>query len=313
MIRDVMDAAQPCGLEIHPGKTKILHNMQERRPRSNPEQTVVNGSYIEILPYSATQKYLGRQITFRDPTTTEIESRINAAWKKFGLFKHELTTRSYSLGDRLRLFNGVVSPTLLYGAGSWAMTTPLETRVRATQRCMLRMILGSQRRRVQENGTEASDNNQSDGPNDTSDSESSTTDSNDTSTSTTPSSHAQNNVEPWQEWIRRTTRHIVQYYHDLGYEDWCVQQRRRQWRLLMAVLTDDKGKWNRKALLWEPTATNARAKRLPHRPKKRWVDDLTEYFLTAHGQHWLHFGGSMDELEDDYVYHTTSTISPVTE
>eukprot|EP00959_Pyramimonas_sp_CCMP1952_P227305 4752402-Pyramimonas_sp.AAC.1 len=92
MIRDVMDAAQPTGLEIHPGKTKILHNVEHRRPGGHPEHTPINGQNIEVLPFDGVQKYFGRNITCCNPAATEVESRIKAAWKKFGLFKQELTS-----------------------------------------------------------------------------------------------------------------------------------------------------------------------------------------------------------------------------
>ena len=101
-----------------------------------PEQTNVNGMNIEILPYSSSQKYLGRRFTFQDPTRNEIESRIAAGWKKFCLLKHELTTKTYSIKDRLRLFHGTVTPTVLYGCSSWTLTVELKMlmiRERTTQ------------------------------------------------------------------------------------------------------------------------------------------------------------------------------------
>ena len=42
----------------------------------------------------------------------------------------------------MRLFNAVIMPTMLYGIHSWAMTTERRQRVRATQRRMMRTILG---------------------------------------------------------------------------------------------------------------------------------------------------------------------------
>ena len=42
----------------------------------------------------------------------------------------------------MRLFNATITPTMLYGSGSWAMTSERRQRVRATQRRMMRTILG---------------------------------------------------------------------------------------------------------------------------------------------------------------------------
>ena len=55
-------------------------------------------------------KYLGRKLTFWNPHQIEIESRIAAGLRKFYSFKQELTSPCYSLNDRLRLFQGVVTP-----------------------------------------------------------------------------------------------------------------------------------------------------------------------------------------------------------
>merc|ERR1711924_48957 len=78
----------------------------------------------------------------------EIDNRIAAAWKKFYTFKQELTTKSYSLKGRLRLFHGTVPPTILCGSAAWIMMVELENRLRRTQRQMLRMMLNSTRRQI---------------------------------------------------------------------------------------------------------------------------------------------------------------------
>ena len=71
-------------------------------------------------------------------------------WRKFYALKQELTSRRYSLSDRLRLCEGVVTPTLLYGCEAWTMTTEIENRLRRTQRHMLRMIFQTPRRIIKQ-------------------------------------------------------------------------------------------------------------------------------------------------------------------
>jgi len=148
MLADVCAGAENVGLQLHPDKTKILHNIQRRRPTTQPEHVQVCELNIEVLPFSASQKYLGRKLTFHQPTDTEVESRIAIAWKKFYMLKQELTTKSYSLKGRLRLFHGTITPTVLYGSASWTLTTELSNRLRRTQRQMLRMIVSTPRRRT---------------------------------------------------------------------------------------------------------------------------------------------------------------------
>ncbi|CAK0856403.1 unnamed protein product [Prorocentrum cordatum] len=129
MISDVRSVALTTGLEIHPDKTKLLHNLRDRKPTTAPEFPVVDGMQIEVLFFSGTQKYLGRQSTFCDQAEVEIESRIKAAWKKFGLFKQELTAKAYSAHDRLRLFNDVVGATMLYGCAPWTLTAEMDCKI----------------------------------------------------------------------------------------------------------------------------------------------------------------------------------------
>ena len=62
--------------------------------------------------------------------------------------KQELTGKHYSLNSRLKLFNAVIMPTVLYGSKCWTFSKQLESILRTTQRKMLRMILGQGRRRV---------------------------------------------------------------------------------------------------------------------------------------------------------------------
>ena len=103
------------GLQLHPEKTKIISSTnREHRPRQKFAQ--VGDMKVEVLPRNGKIKYLGRQITFENATVVELSSRIKAAWAKFMQYKSELTTKSYSLSDRLRLFEAVVTPTVLYGS-----------------------------------------------------------------------------------------------------------------------------------------------------------------------------------------------------
>eukprot|EP00959_Pyramimonas_sp_CCMP1952_P123044 2572153-Pyramimonas_sp.AAC.1 len=67
-----------------------MHNMEDRASRTTPEYTDVGGLSIEVLPFAGTRKCLGRVFTFSDSAEVEVEARIKAAWKKFGIFKSEL-------------------------------------------------------------------------------------------------------------------------------------------------------------------------------------------------------------------------------
>eukprot|EP00973_Karenia_brevis_P093120 12415722-Karenia_brevis.AAC.1 len=148
MLTDLKDAASQVGLELHPDKTKILTNASKRTGRPTNKQVQINDVSIEILAREKSTKYLGRLITFNEPQETEIDHRIRQAWAKFMKFKQELTNKYYSLKQRIRLFESVVTPTMLYGCQTWTMTDPLEGKIRRCQRRMLRMMLDVKRRQT---------------------------------------------------------------------------------------------------------------------------------------------------------------------
>ena len=78
----------------------------------------------------------------------ELQNRIARGWAKFGVYKSELTDKRYPLKQRLRLFESIITPTVLYGSGSWAMTVERERVLQSAQRRMMRKILGSGRKEM---------------------------------------------------------------------------------------------------------------------------------------------------------------------
>ena len=123
MICDFKRSTEKVGLKIHPEKTKILSNQISYIRK----EVTINNIKVEVLPASECAKYLGQTITFQQQETTEIRSRIRAAWASFYRYKQELTSKSHPLQHRLRLFNMVISPTLSYASGTWILTRKDDT------------------------------------------------------------------------------------------------------------------------------------------------------------------------------------------
>ena len=49
MLTDVHEGAKNVGLQLHPDKTKIFHNVTRRRPRQQPEHVQISDLSIEVL------------------------------------------------------------------------------------------------------------------------------------------------------------------------------------------------------------------------------------------------------------------------
>ena len=223
---------------------------------------------IEILPCDGSTNYLGRMINFSDYTNTEVEHRIAQAWKKFSVHRAELTNRNYSINQRIRLFDGIVTPTALYGSAIWALTKNQDLKLLRTQRRMLRIILGHGRRRIQhhtstssnasvQQGRDAEDNDEDD-------------------------------LEPWVDWIVRVTREAEARLTQCKIEDWVVTQRRYKWQWAAHIASMDHDRWSFLAARWNPDSQLS-AKRAQGKPKTRWQDNISQ-FLRQHGSYeeWLY-------------------------
>jgi len=71
-----------------------------------------------------------------------LDHRIFCGWMKFGALTRTLTNRKISIRLRLRLFDACVSTSVLYSLSSTPLTGDQLQRLDATQRIMVRKIIG---------------------------------------------------------------------------------------------------------------------------------------------------------------------------
>jgi hypothetical protein len=254
--------AASCGLLLHPDKTKILANAVHGRGRPRRKHASVNDMEIEIIPFASSLKYLGRLVGFDKPHHDELEHRIRQAWKAFMAHKSELTCKAYSLRDRLRLFDSIVGPTVLYGSASWCLTKESQVLLQRTQRKMLRMILGSPRRRIVRHDGDAGDRDSEDDG------------------GTSCETDVGDDLEPWQDWLARTTRAAEAQLQKYKLETWATAWRRRVWRWAARIATYHHDRWAWKAARWEPELSPLAKGRQPHRQRKRWSDDIVKFLVS---------------------------------
>ena len=234
---------------------------------------------VEVLPFNGNTKYLGRKLTCDDYHKTELNNRISAGWRKFNLLRHELTSTTYPLWTRLKLFNTTVLPTVMYGCQSWTMTQDMMTTLKRPQRRMMRLIIKAPRRRQ----TPATPTGNIDRHNeDQSTDDVNSTLSTDVDLENLIQLSEQELLEPWPEFIKRTTHGAEQLAKKHNVDDWTTHYFRQKWRWAARVAKQAHDRWSWLVAGWEPQAHDRRpCNRLSSRPRTRWDDDINHYLQTT--------------------------------
>ena len=139
----IIDASDRYGLRINFDKTKIL---TWDYLRAGCDHIVVEGQRVGILFENEAEKYLGRKLCFRNGHEVELRNRIASGWAAFHRNKGELCSNRYPLPSRVRLFEAMVSPAVLYGSATWALTLSQERELLTAWRKMLRFVFRLHRR-----------------------------------------------------------------------------------------------------------------------------------------------------------------------
>lgn len=139
MVELLVEAFRLIGLELNVAKSKILTNAP-----IDHSYVDVTENFVEIIDAGSYHKYLGRHISgeFAFRQITEINHRIQVGWYKFGQHKHVLCNRNIGIHLRLKLFDAVVTPTILYGLVALPLSSTSLQKIEVVQRKMLRKIVG---------------------------------------------------------------------------------------------------------------------------------------------------------------------------
>ena len=230
-----------------------------------PSDITVDAQQFAVLGYEESTKYLGRKVCYNDLHEAEFSNRLAAAWGSFTRHKQELTDRRHRLHNRLKLFDAVVSSTLLYGCETWSLRVDQQRRLQVVQRKMLRMVLNSKRRTLP--GSNASDATEDSG------SESDPT-----------------YLEPWVDFLKRTAQWTDQQLERAGLCQWTVQWKSRKWSWAAKLMEGNTDKWSTMATLWQPLLHSSVSRgRRQARPKKRWDQEFVDYVEKAfpqQGKRW---------------------------
>ena len=259
MLTHLRDLAKTYGLELHPDKTYILSNLHRRRGSQATPKVDIGGQYVNVLHHKECAKYLGRKFTLDDYHTTEIDNQISTTWRKLNAMRNEQTNRRYPLRARLHMFDATITPTILYGCASWTTTTDLTTKILRTQRRMLRLIIGTPRRRTATlpRTTDTSSSQDHD---------------------RAPQHNDDDDLEPWPQYIKRATATAEKIANNLRIPAWDTTFWRRKWRWATRIANQPRNRWTYLSTTWQPELDpHQPSHRRQARPKKRWDDDIRSF------------------------------------
>ena len=132
----LLDALEHLGLTISLEKTFVILHICGTNCRSIRKQIVKQdsqGMYIEVpraqhlpsrLRVKTTAKYLGVQISYQNPETLTMQTRLKAAQLNFQRLKRWLCSRRIRLTCRLQMWHSCVFMSLVYGIFAVEFTLP---------------------------------------------------------------------------------------------------------------------------------------------------------------------------------------------
>lgn len=139
MLDRFSDASRLFGLSISLGKTEVLY---QPAPNTNSIAPiiVIDGTQLANVEQF---KYLGSTISHDGSLDREIDARVSKASQALGRLRNRvLCQHNIRLKTKLRVYNAVVLPSLLYGSESWTLYRKHMKKLESFHVRALRSILG---------------------------------------------------------------------------------------------------------------------------------------------------------------------------
>ena len=129
----LVNNSKNVGLKTNREKCKIL---RINTPNENP--ITINGEAVEEVKKF---EYLGATVSDQGGGAEDLHNRINKARNAFNRLKNIWNSNNITRKTKIRLFNSLVKPVLMYGSETWKMTEGDDHKIDTFQQKCLRKIL----------------------------------------------------------------------------------------------------------------------------------------------------------------------------
>ena len=144
MAKALKEELSKVGLSLNAAKDKVLTTVSD----IDVQSLDIDGEPVDILHGDTAHTYLGRKLCgdLRARSYCEVAHRVQITWMSFHKHRDVLMDKALSVHSRIKFFQTVITPTILFGLSSCSMTLSQVNSLDVVQRRMLRKIVGWTRR-----------------------------------------------------------------------------------------------------------------------------------------------------------------------
>jgi hypothetical protein len=139
--KTLLEASRDIGLEINVEKTKYMVMSRHANSGQNQNIRIANESFEKVTKF----KYLGTTLTSRNDIHDEIKNRLNSGNVCYYSVQNLSSSRLISNNLKIKIYETVILPVVLYGCKTWSLTLREEHRLRVFGNRVLRKIFGPKR------------------------------------------------------------------------------------------------------------------------------------------------------------------------
>jgi hypothetical protein len=138
------DVSKEVGLEINVEKSKCMLLSRHQNLGQNLDVNIVNRSFEIVSQF----KYYWTTVTTQNLIQEETKRSLNSGNACYHSVQNLLSSRLLSKSLKIRIYETIILPVVLYGCETWSLTLREEHRLRVFENRVLKRIFGPKRDEV---------------------------------------------------------------------------------------------------------------------------------------------------------------------